>query len=62
MKFILTYYTNLFLLKIQDFKTYEILLLTFVPIMIYPNAETDKSKILSDNKGRAVIYMWTLIR
>lgn len=34
-------------------------LILFVPIIIYSNAETDKSKIFSDNKGRAAIYMWT---
>jgi len=33
----------------------------FVPVMIYHNAETDKSKILSDNKGKAAIYLWTHI-
>jgi hypothetical protein len=33
----------------------------FVPIVIYNNAETDKSIILSDNKGRAGIYLWTHI-
>ena len=33
----------------------------FVPIVTYNNAETDKSKILSDNKGKAGIYQWTHI-
>ena len=28
------------------------------PVMIYINAETDKLKILSDNKGRTGIYQW----
>jgi len=32
---------------------------SFTPIIIYNNAETDKSKILKDNKGKAGIYMWT---
>ena len=27
--------------------------------MIYSNVDRDKSKILSENKGRAAIYMWT---
>jgi hypothetical protein len=35
----------------------NILLTCFVPMMIYSNTETDRSKILSDNKGRAAIYM-----
>jgi group I intron endonuclease len=33
----------------------------FVPIMISSNADSDKSKILSDNKGKAGIYQWTHI-
>jgi group I intron endonuclease len=42
------------------FQTHEILssLSFFVPIMIYPNAEIDKSRILSDTKGKTGIYMW----
>jgi len=32
---------------------------SFVAIIVYSNADTDKLKILSDNKGRAGIYMWT---
>ena len=39
----------------------DILLSTFVPVMIYHNAETDKSKIYSDNNGRTGIYQWTHI-
>lgn len=34
---------------------------SFVPVKIYTNALTDKSKILSDNKGKAGIYLWTLL-
>jgi hypothetical protein len=30
------------------------------PVIIYSNAETDNSKILSDNKGKTGIYQWTL--
>jgi hypothetical protein len=29
------------------------------PAIIYFNAESDKSQILSDNKGKAGIYQWT---
>ena len=34
---------------------------SFVPIIIYSNAETDKSTILTSNKGKTGIYMWTHI-
>ena len=37
----------------------EFALSSFVPVMIYYNLETDKSQILSDNKGKTGIYMWT---
>jgi len=43
----------------QFHQTSDILLLFIVPIMIYDNADTDKSIILSDNKGKAGIYLWT---
>lgn len=39
----------------------EFLLSAFVPIMIYHNTDTEKSKIYSENKGKAGIYMWTHI-
>lgn len=31
------------------------------PIIIYSNVESNKLKILSNNKGRVAIYMWTVI-
>jgi len=34
----------------------------FVPIMTYSNANSDKSRILSEHKGQAGIYMWTHIK
>jgi len=34
---------------------------SFRPVIIYNNAETDKLRILTDNKGKAGIYMWTHI-
>ncbi len=37
----------------------NILFCTFIPIMLYPNADTDKLSILTDNKGKAGIYLWT---
>lgn len=72
MKFILTNYSNLYsslvaplagihsngCLLLQDFKAYEILLCAFIPVISYFNVETDKSIILSDNKGKARIYQW----
>jgi hypothetical protein len=30
-----------------------------VPVKFYLNADTDKSKILSDNKGKAGVYLFT---
>jgi group I intron endonuclease len=38
---------------------FNLLLTCFVPIMIYSNADRDKSKILAHNKGISAIYMWT---
>jgi group I intron endonuclease len=39
----------------------SIIIYSFIPIIIYSNAETDKSTILTSNKGKAAIYMWTHI-
>jgi hypothetical protein len=36
-------------------------LLSLIPIIVYSNADTAKSSILSDNKGKSGIYMWTHI-
>jgi len=41
-----------------SYQYYDILLCTFVPVIIYSNAEIDKSVILSANKGKAGIYQW----
>jgi len=35
------------------------LIYCFVPLMVYNNAETDRSRILPDNKDKTGIYMWT---
>jgi group I intron endonuclease len=56
MKFIFTNYSNLFSLEIQDF---SVLYCTFVPIMVYSNADENKLQILLDNKGKTGIYQWT---
>jgi len=48
------------LLKLTSFsQSLEILLSIFVPITIYSDANTGKSKILKDNKGKSGIYKWT---
>lgn len=35
------------------------ILLSLIPIVVYSNADIDKSIILNDNKGKAGIYQWT---
>jgi group I intron endonuclease len=48
-------FSNLNYLEIQEVSVlYSIL----VPLMIYPNSDTDKSKILAENKGKTGIYLW----
>lgn len=54
MKFILTYYINLF--EIHDF-----LILSIIPIMFYSKADSEKINILTENRGKAGIYQWTHI-
>jgi hypothetical protein len=46
---------------ISDLLLLDLLLSSFVPVIIYTNAETFKSKIYSDNKDKAGIYQWTHI-
>jgi group I intron endonuclease len=55
MKFILTTYSNFSFTEIQA--GFSVLFCT-LPVIVYSNAETDKSTILSDNKGKAGIYQW----
>lgn len=55
MKFIFTYYSNISFTGIEDFSV----LLSTLPVIIYSNLETDKSKIIKDNKGKSGIYLWT---
>jgi group I intron endonuclease len=38
---------------------HDTVLSILVPIMIYSNASTEKSQIISDNKGKAGIYLWS---
>lgn len=40
------------------FQNPNIILLTFVPIRIYSNLETEKIQILMDNKNKQGIYQW----
>jgi len=35
------------------------ILLSLIPIVVYSNADIDKSIILNDNKGKAGVYQWT---
>jgi hypothetical protein len=57
-EFLSTYYFNFALTSsIHDF--FE--LFSFVPVIVYKNAETDKNNILSENKDKAGIYQWTHI-
>jgi len=56
MKIFLTIYIYLFPSGIGDS---SVLYCTFVPIMIYSNADANKLQILSENKEKAGIYMWT---
>jgi len=34
---------------------------SFIPAIVYNNADTDKLRILTDNKSKAGIYLWTHI-
>jgi group I intron endonuclease len=36
----------------------SIIIYSFIPAVFYDNANTEKSRILSDNKGKAGIYLW----
>jgi group I intron endonuclease len=55
MKFIFTYYSNISFTEIENFSV----LLCTLPVIIYSNPETDKLKIINDNKGKSGIYLWT---
>ena len=39
-------------------QSFDILLSTFVPVMVYSNVDTDKLQILKDNKGKAGVYLF----
>lgn len=36
----------------------DILILSFIPVMYYSNGDTDKFKIITNNKGKAGVYQW----
>jgi hypothetical protein len=44
---------------LNPIRSFDILLSTFIPVIIYPNADTHKLKIISDNKRKAGTYLWT---
>lgn len=46
---------------IEHLNPQNTLLCFSLPVISYPNAETYKSVILNDNKGKARIYKWTYI-
>jgi group I intron endonuclease len=39
--------------------SFQVSLLGALPVIVYSNAETAKSTILVDNKGKSGVYMWT---
>jgi len=41
--------------SISNYQSEEFL---YEPVIIYSNADTDKSQILTDNKGKTGIYLW----
>jgi len=47
---------------LASFFIYPFLLAAIIPIKIYSNAEQDKSKIISDNKDKLGVYMWTNLK
>jgi len=51
--FIISFYVYL------DTANSDSILYSFIPIIVYSNAETDKLLILSENKGKSGIYLWT---
>lgn len=55
MKFLLTFFSNLSFTEIQ---TGLSVLLCTLPVIVYTNADPEKTRILSDNKGKAGIYQW----
>jgi group I intron endonuclease len=49
---------NNILLDLLTFTSVQEIFTCLVPIMIYSNVETDKSKIIFDNKNKSGIYRW----
>lgn len=49
----------LFLIFDSDNYADYVLIYSFIPLMVYSNAESDKIQLLSENKGKAGIYQWT---
>jgi len=40
---------------------FELVYMSFIPFKIYENADKEKSNIITENKGKAGIYLWTHI-
>ena len=56
---ILTIFIIFFTDFLNTFGNFDVLFSVFVPVMIYHNPDRDKSRILSDLKGKTGIYQWT---
>jgi len=41
------------------FENLDIFILSFIPVIIYSNTDTDKLQIITDTKGKTGIYLWT---
>jgi len=55
---LLFFFTDLFIILYEN----SFIMSCFVPVMVYHNAETARSKILLDNKGKIGVYLWTHIQ
>ena len=67
LKFIITFFIFLGFIFLIDLNSFimadsSFILSCFVPVLIYPNVEMNKSKVISENKGLAGIYIWTHIK
>jgi hypothetical protein len=40
---------------------FELVYMSFIPFKIYENTDKEKSNIITENKGKAGIYLWTHI-
>ena len=55
----LVFFTSYFLdLYSYSYSTLDLYYSIVLPLLIYSNPKSDKSKILSENKGKPGIYLW----